>query len=213
MKLPNRRNVFSTTFEDPLKYYFLPLLGTIFRKRLEMGLQLLGKGPFSHVLEIGYGSGILFPELKDRCRTIVGVDNHRRPELVKEMMARERIEASLAVGDILHLSFPQDTFDAVICLSVLEHIRDISGAVGEIVRVLKPGGRAILGFPTTHKATNAMLTLIGAPCIDKRHISNHRKIREEVKQQMALIDERWFPALIPQDYSLYIALHAAKEKR
>ncbi len=213
MKLPDRKNVFATNMEDPLKYYFLPVLGAIFRKRLEFGLRLLGEGPFSRVIEIGYGSGILFPELSDRSDLVFGVDNHRNPELVKEMMKREKLEAELAVGDILNLSFDKDSFDAVVCLSVLEHIDDLTGAVAEIDRILKPGGRAVLGFPTNNRIMMTMLTMIGAPCIDKRHISGPGKIKAAVETRMTILDENWFPSILPREYSLYITLQAVKKEQ
>ena len=129
MKLPDRKNIFATNLEDPLKYYYLPILGSLFRKRLEVGLRLLGTGKFSRILEIGYGSGILFPELQRRSSLIVGVDTHHHPELVREMMRREGIDAVLGIGDILHLSFIDGSFDALVCLSVLEHVADLEQAL------------------------------------------------------------------------------------
>ncbi len=211
MKLPDKNNIFATNLEDPLKYYFLPILGSLFRKRLEYGLELLGMGPFEKILEIGYGSGILFPELETRCDRIVGVDNHRKPELVREMMRREEIEADLAIGDILSLSYADESFDAVVCLSVLEHIQNLDRATGEIFRILKPGGRAVMGFPTTNKMMMTLLTLIGAPCIDKRHVSGPREIRQALGNRMNLREEKWFPSILPKDYSLYIVLLAVKD--
>jgi len=199
--------------EDPLKYYFLPILGAFFRKRLEIGLELMGRGPYERALEIGYGSGILFPELKDRSDMIHGVDNHRKPELVKEMMNREDIEAELLIGDILNLSYTRESFDAVLCLSVLEHIKDLTGAIDEIHRVLTPGGVSIIGFPTKNRLMFTMLTMIGAPCIDKRHVSGHREIRDMVERKMTITDEKWFPSYLPKDYSLYIVLKAVKNNK
>ncbi len=212
MKLPDRNNIFATNLEDPLKYYFLPVLGAFFRRRLEIGLELMGSGPYDRALEIGYGSGILFPELKDRSSMIHGVDNHRKPELVKEMMRRETIEANLVVGDILNLSYKPESFDAVLCLSVLEHIRDLEAAIDEIHRVLTPGGVTIIGFPTKSRVMFTLLTMIGAPCIDKRHVSGHRDIHEMVARRMTITGEKWFPSYLPKDYSLYIVLRAVKEE-
>lgn len=49
--------------------------------------------------------------------------------------------------DIHDIPFPENTFDAVLCNHVLEHVRDDIRAMSEIHRVLKPGGFAILQVP------------------------------------------------------------------
>jgi SAM-dependent methyltransferase len=51
-------------------------------------------------------------------------------------------------GDALALPFPDDSFDRVVCSEVLEHIWDHRGAIAELVRVLKPGGRMAVTVPT-----------------------------------------------------------------
>jgi SAM-dependent methyltransferase len=49
--------------------------------------------------------------------------------------------------DITALSFPTAEFDCIICSEILEHLADYKPALSEIVRTLKPGGKAILSFP------------------------------------------------------------------
>jgi SAM-dependent methyltransferase len=49
--------------------------------------------------------------------------------------------------DLLDMSYPDGAFDVVICNHVLEHVADDRLALGEIRRVLVPGGRAILMSP------------------------------------------------------------------
>lgn len=49
--------------------------------------------------------------------------------------------------DVQEMPFDDNTFDAVICNHVLEHVPDDRKAMREILRVLKPGGFAILQVP------------------------------------------------------------------
>jgi SAM-dependent methyltransferase len=49
--------------------------------------------------------------------------------------------------DIESMSFPDASFDAVICLEVFEHVGNPFRAAAEIKRVLKPGGRLLLTTP------------------------------------------------------------------
>lgn len=53
------------------------------------------------------------------------------------------------------LPFRDNSFDTVLCTSVLEHVDDIEAAAGEIARVLRPGGRLLISMPflyPTHEA-------------------------------------------------------------
>jgi ubiquinone/menaquinone biosynthesis C-methylase UbiE len=50
-------------------------------------------------------------------------------------------------GDILSLQFSDEEIDAIICLSVLEHVQDPFKAVCEMLRVLKKGGLLFLSVP------------------------------------------------------------------
>jgi len=45
------------------------------------------------------------------------------------------------------LSFPDNYFDVVICVAVMEHVFDIFSLVGEIHRILRPNGYAIVQVP------------------------------------------------------------------
>jgi SAM-dependent methyltransferase len=49
--------------------------------------------------------------------------------------------------DIEQIQYPDNTFDVIFCNHVLEHVNDFGKAVGELYRVLKPGGWAIMQSP------------------------------------------------------------------
>jgi SAM-dependent methyltransferase len=50
-------------------------------------------------------------------------------------------------GDATKLPFPDTTFDRIIAAEVLEHIDDDTGAIRELVRVLRPGGTIAVTVP------------------------------------------------------------------
>jgi SAM-dependent methyltransferase len=55
-----------------------------------------------------------------------------------------------AVSDVRALPFADASFDAVYSMGTIEHFAETQRAVEEMVRVLKPGGRAIVGVPNRH---------------------------------------------------------------
>jgi SAM-dependent methyltransferase len=54
-------------------------------------------------------------------------------------------------ADITKLPFPDDGFDGIICIHVLEHVPDDALAMSELFRVLKPGGWAIIQSPIDYE--------------------------------------------------------------
>jgi SAM-dependent methyltransferase len=55
-----------------------------------------------------------------------------------------------AVGDVRELPFRNASFDAIYSMGTIEHFDETERAVHEMARVLKPGGRAIVGVPNRH---------------------------------------------------------------
>jgi predicted SAM-dependent methyltransferase len=52
--------------------------------------------------------------------------------------------------DITNIAFPENSFDRIICLHVLEHIVEDRKAMTELFRILKPGGWALVQVPTDY---------------------------------------------------------------
>jgi SAM-dependent methyltransferase len=129
-----------------------------FHARLEAALGLLGNGG-GELLEVGTGTGRLLEALHGRGWSVSAVD--AAPRMVD--LARARVPDAadrIAVGRAEELPFPSATFDAVVAIGVLEYSR-MDLALRELVRVLRPGGRAVLGFradtPTTVWQRSVML--------------------------------------------------------
>ncbi len=105
-------------------------------------IALAGDVAGQRVLDAGCGSGPLFAALRDRGAEVSGFD--QSGGMVE--LARERLgaDADLRVADLAEpLPFPDGEFDLVTASLVLHYLRDWAAPLGELRRVLKPGGRLI----------------------------------------------------------------------
>jgi SAM-dependent methyltransferase len=102
---------------------------------------------FARILDVGCGRGRAFRMLEDRFRPdfIVGIDADPRAieHAVREAAGCScRIEPRVA--DVTGLELPDASMDLVFCHQTLHHVRNQVGALGELHRVLVPGGVLLL---------------------------------------------------------------------
>lgn len=55
--------------------------------------------------------------------------------------------ATVVTGDLLALDFPDDSFDAAVCFETIEHLRSPEQGLGELRRVVRPGGVLLVSSP------------------------------------------------------------------
>ncbi|HLJ53755.1 MAG TPA: class I SAM-dependent methyltransferase [Chthonomonadaceae bacterium] len=107
-------------------------------------------------LDVGcsWGSVAFGLAASDRVAEVVGIDVEAEAVEVARALSRSacvppaagqktRFELSAAEK----IPFPDDTFDGIVCHTVLEHVYHVETALLEMVRVLKPGGRLYLEAP------------------------------------------------------------------
>lgn len=172
-QLPPRGALRPNNAADPLPYYYKPLVGRLFAARLDVGLGLLG-GRFERLLEIGYGSGLLLPTLARVTDALVGVDREPEPPGLRAALERLGVQpAALVQADVQALPFSDGEFDGVVAFSILEHLSaaELTRAAAELARVLRPGGRLLVGCPAVHRAMNAAFAAIGFRGIAQHHLS------------------------------------------
>lgn len=98
------------------------------------------------VLDAGCGTGYGSRLMRDRGRSVVGVDYS--PHAIAYARQHYQGPALLyAVMDGKDLAFPSGQFDLVISFEVIEHMPDPEKFLRECVRVLVPSGRLILSTP------------------------------------------------------------------
>ena len=72
------------------------------------------------------------------------------PTVVQAHAAFDGHPLRSAVSDVRALPFRDASFDAIYSMGTIEHFDETEHAVEEMARVLKPGGRAIVGVPNRH---------------------------------------------------------------
>jgi SAM-dependent methyltransferase len=105
------------------------------------------------VLDFGCGVGRLSRALASRFERVTGIDiSAPMIEQANRLVAIEHPNCSFIVNAKRRLPFPNDRFDLVVSLIVLQHLppRLARSYVSEFMRVLRPGGVAIFQIPSEH---------------------------------------------------------------
>lgn len=112
------------------------------QRRLEMILKAAGERIRGRILENGCGVGMYVEHLSPFGGTVVGLEY----DFERAAEARLRSPHILnAAGETL--PFPSSTFDLILSHEVIEHVQDDRAAIREMIRVLRPGGRAVIFCP------------------------------------------------------------------
>ncbi len=108
-----------------------------------------GKHLSGRIADVGCGDGRICLLLDGPDRKMVGVDiAWKRCDRARRKFARTGRTAGFLQADAGCLPFQTRSLDGLVLTEVLEHVADPGEVLGEIRRVLKPGGRAILSVPT-----------------------------------------------------------------
>lgn len=110
--------------------------------------------PFARALELGSGTGFFLLNCMQAGIATHGVLTDISPGMVEVAQAQGRalgLDVVGRVADAEALPFPDGSFDLVVGHAVLHHLPDVEGALREVIRVLRPGGRFVFcGEPTRH---------------------------------------------------------------
>ncbi|MFC1908436.1 class I SAM-dependent methyltransferase [Chloroflexota bacterium] len=153
----------------------------------------------STVLDVGTGTGVFVPFLLDK--------NGGNGRLICLDPAEDMLKRAQAKGfqgnieyicaDIADNRLDNETFDTVVCYSSFPHFQDKPGALGEINRVLKKGGRLFICHTSSRTAINEIHSQI-------LEVQNDL-IPEEDEMQQLLSSAGFTEISICDDNSSYLA--------
>jgi len=129
-------------YEDP------HILGFGLRMRKQRVLELFDQ-PGGKILDVGCGPGVMVEDFLERGCQFWGVDVSSK--MIEEAHKRlgYRPNVHLALGQAECLDYPDAFFDAVLALGVIDYTEE-EIALGEMIRVLRPGGTLLLSAPNRY---------------------------------------------------------------
>ncbi len=118
----------------------------VWRAGQERRLQMIAawaKLDNARVLDAGCGVGMYTAKFRERYTPHVeGIEFEFARALEAQITTPHAVVAANE-----RLPYPADYFDAILSHETLEHVADDQAAAGELVRVLKPGGRLVIFVP------------------------------------------------------------------
>jgi ubiquinone/menaquinone biosynthesis C-methylase UbiE len=129
-------------------------------RRASIFVERGGLAPGRQALELGCGTGIFLEKVAPAGARVVGLD------LSQDLLSKARGRLARAPNVVLHrgnaehMPYAASSFDIVYGSSVLHHL-DLDRALGEIFRVLRPGGRCVFAEPNILNPQVAVMFHLG----------------------------------------------------
>lgn len=109
-------------------------------------LKLLGDVNGLRILDLGCGDGTFAIELARRGAEVIGIDASRSMiEAACRRSSAQNLDVVFYQAKADAIPFAEGTFDAVVAITILCFVRDATPEFREIGRVLRPGGRLVIG--------------------------------------------------------------------
>lgn len=194
---------------DPIRFYYWPLIGRMYRRRVELCLAECKGG--ERILEVGFGIGLTFQNLASMYQEVHGLDLLADIEKVGKFFQEKGIRTHLKNGDVLNMPYPDATFDSVLLISILEHLKpeEQPVAMREIQRVLKPGGQLVYGVPVERPLMVFMFRMMGVN-IRELHFSTEADVSRNAGQAFHRVKVIDMKSLIPGLGAVYQIGHFLK---
>ena len=196
---------------DPLKWYFVPGFKDLYRERLKRCLTECKGG--DKILEVGFGSGLTFPNLASLYHQIYGLEKNDPLIIAKieSYFQKRNINTNLTCGDLLNMPYEENEFDTVLIISVLEHLQPYEQprAFSELHRIIRPGGQLVYGVPIDRPLMTFLYRFLGFR-IKNFHFSDQDVIQRYAKKQFKNLDFENLNAFGLKSFSVYQVVHCQK---
>ncbi len=194
---------------DQAAWNYKFILGKISNQRFKLLLSLLGNIQVDNLLEIGYGSGIFFPQLKKYSKNLFGIDIHNKNREVMRQLSKHGITSNLIQGDASDMPMEDNFFDVIIAISSMEFVHNIEQGCNEVSRVLKDDGKFIVITPTKSSIADMGLKILTGRSAESDFNGNRNKLLPALLKYFKIEKELTYPKI--KSLKLYTGLKLVKK--
>jgi ubiquinone biosynthesis O-methyltransferase len=127
--------------------------------RLRLFAPVVGDWKDKDVLDLGCGGGFLAEALACAGARVTGIDpSGPAIDAARAHACSQGLDIAYAIGTGEAIPNSDHSFDVVACVDVLEHVHDLRAVVGEVARVLRPGGLFL--FDTINRTALARFVIV-----------------------------------------------------
>lgn len=113
-------------------------------------LKEYGKNGFKKALNLGTGEGDYDPMIAQKCTNLVSCDINENDINFAKSLNSSLQNVEYKVENALDLTFPENSFDMLVSVDVMEHVGKPERMTEEIGRILNKNGLAFITFPQIH---------------------------------------------------------------
>jgi SAM-dependent methyltransferase len=135
----------------------------VYRNVIETAETYLGGVSGRSILEVGCGRGATLLEFARRGANVVGLDySDEALAICRNLQSRNGIAgcAAFVNGDASKLPFPEEQFDFVFSVGLIEHFEDPAAILAEQYRVLRKGGFLLVQVPQKYSLYTALKKIL-----------------------------------------------------
>ena len=162
-----------------------PFINWLFWQRLRKVMDYVQTPvPYDLILDFGCGSGVMLPYLSGVGKQVTAMDLDLLPLQLVENYILFPKSVDVKDGSKTAISdLPSGSYDLIIALDVLEHVKDLPQTLNDLLNLLKPNGRLIVSGPTEN-----ILYQIGRKLAGPEYSGDyHERGIAEIKQECGKI--------------------------
>jgi len=192
----NDVDYYQWNYKFPIKY--------VQRYRFKVVAKLLGDQIYPKLLEFGTGSGIFLPELAQHCVHLYASDIHPNIAKIDDLLKYYNINnCEIKSQSVQNTDYPDNYFDAIVAVSVLEFVNDLQAALSEIKRILTKDGVFITICPMNSKLLDSIVAFYADKSPQEEFGDSRIYVGKALEKNFNLIKKGYMLPIIGELFPVY----------